>query len=161
YGEQTIAYQLTVSQRKTLGISVLPDLTVEVTAPQGTELAQVEAALRRRAPWILRQQQEFARYLPHTPPRRYISGESHRYLGKQYRLKVVEISKDEPDIEWVKLTRGYLWVRVINKEDREHVGELVEGWYRTQARRVFAERLDACYPRVEPLGVPRPEIQIR
>lgn len=161
FGEQVIEYALSTSRRKTLGISVQPDLTVEVTAPQDADLATIEAAIRGRAPWILRQQQDFAQYLPHTPPRQYISGESHRYLGKQYRLKVVEISQDEPEIEWVKLTRGYLWVRVVNKEDRAHVAELVEGWYRKQAKRVFGQRLDACYPRVEPLGIPWPALQIR
>ena len=69
YGETTIEYHLTFVDRKTLGISVLPDLTVEVKAPLDSELDSVEARVRQRANWILRQQPELERYLPHVPPR--------------------------------------------------------------------------------------------
>ncbi len=68
YGETTIEYHLTFVDRKTLGISVLPDLTVEVKAPLDSELDIVEARVRQRANWILRQQRELERYLPHVPP---------------------------------------------------------------------------------------------
>ena len=49
------------------------------------------AKVLKRAAWILRQQRQFEDYAPPTPlPRRYVSGESYRYLGRQYQLKVVE-----------------------------------------------------------------------
>ena len=50
----------------------------------------VKARVRKRAAWIRRQQEYFSRFLPKLPPRRYVSGETHRYLGRQYRLRVVE-----------------------------------------------------------------------
>jgi predicted metal-dependent hydrolase len=156
YGETTIEYHLTFVDRKTLGISVLPDLTVEVKAPLDSEFDIVEARVRQRANWILRQQRELARYLPHVPPRQYVSGETHRYLGRQYRLKVVEA-----DREWVKLNRGYLQVTTADKTNRDRVHTLLDGWYHKQAGRVFHERLAAVFPRVERLGIPYPELIIR
>jgi predicted metal-dependent hydrolase len=156
YGTAAIDYTLTYRARKTLAISVHPDLRVEVTAPQGTELAEVEARVLKRAAWILRQQRDYRRYLPHLPPRQYVSGETHRYLGRQYRLKVIEGEEDG-----VKLTRGRLLVQVQDRADRERVKALLDAWYRRQARRVFRERLDACYPRAQRLGAPYPAIDVR
>ena len=151
YGTSTIAYTLIYSSRKTLGISVHPDLSVTVTAPEGSNIELMRQKIRKRAAWILRQQRDFRRYSPDFPPRRCVSGESHRYLGRQYRLKVIEDGN-----EGVKLSRGYLTVQVRDKSNTDRAGALVERWYRKHARRVFQERLDACYARVERLGVPLP-----
>jgi predicted metal-dependent hydrolase len=82
YGTAEIQYELTYAQRKTLGISVRPDLRVTVKAPEGTPLEEIEARVLKRVPWIRKQQKDFERYLPHLPPRQYVSGETHRYLGR-------------------------------------------------------------------------------
>src|SRR5690348_1621042 len=100
FGSQTIPYELQFMQRKTLSISVHPDLSVVVKAPQETKLEDVEKKVHKRSRWILNQQRRFEIYLPDVPPRKYISGESHRFLGRQYRLKVI---KDET--EQIKLSR--------------------------------------------------------
>ncbi len=36
-----------------------------------------------------RQQRRFSQSLPRTPERRFVVGEMHLYLGRQYRLKVI------------------------------------------------------------------------
>ena len=50
YGTTEIQYELTYAQRKTLGISVRPDLQVTVKAPEGTPLEDIEARVLKRAP---------------------------------------------------------------------------------------------------------------
>jgi hypothetical protein len=155
FGDETIEYTLAYAARKTLGISVDPDLRVTVTAPDGSDLAAVEAKVRQRAPWILRQQRELELYLPHTPPRRYVSGETHRYLGRQYRLKVME-SGQEP--ERVKLARGVLQAWAAAPADIESVRQLVDAWYEKQAQRVFHERLLAMLPRFKPFQLGEPQL---
>lgn len=156
YGHQTISYDLRYDDRRTLAISVHPDLRVTVVAPEGTSLAEIEAHLLRRAPWILRQQQQYERYLPHLPPRQYVSGETHRYLGRQYRLKVVAAPE-----EAVILARNYIYVHLPDPGNRARVRELLDGWYAERARAVFAERLEACFPRMRHTGIPYPEMVIR
>jgi predicted metal-dependent hydrolase len=156
YGDTHIEFELHYASRRTLAISVHPDLRVTVEAPDASALEAIEQKVRRRAPWILRQQRDFERYLPHLPPRQYVSGETHRYLGRQYRLKV-----ERNNVEVVKLARGRLFVNVIDPHDKERIKELLDGWYRRQARRVFRERLDACYPRVQHLGIAYPELALR
>ncbi len=61
----------------------------------------------------------------------------------------------------MKLNRGYLQVATADKTNSDHVRELLDGWYHKQAKRVFHERLDAVFPRVERLGIPYPELLIR
>lgn len=156
YGNTSIEYDLTFSPRKTLAIDVHPDLRVTVQAPEGSQLADIERRLRKRAPWILRQQRRFESYLPTLPPRQYLSGETHRYLGRQYRLKV-----SQGETEGVKLTRGYFFITVADKSDTERVKTLLTAWYRRQARRIFQERLDICLARVGFLQLGQPAFEIR
>ena len=156
YGTTTIQYRLSFTPRKTLAIDVHPDLSVWVKAPEGTDLPDIEAKLKKRAPWILRQQRQFEVYLPHLPPREYVSGETHRYLGRQYRLKV-----QQAEAEGVKLTRGYFYITVRDKTDTDQVKTLLTDWYRRQARRVFKEQLDRCLERTRFLKLDYPEMEIR
>ena len=159
YGTTTIDYELRfTATRKTLAVHVHPDTRVSVEAPEGSDPALIEQKVRKRAPWILRQQRDFARYAVDLPPREYVSGETHHYLGRQYRLKVVQSATSR---EIVKMSRGRIFVYVRDTTDRQQVKVLLEAWYRKQARRVFQARLDAVYPRLERYGIERPEVVIR
>lgn len=157
YGNTTIEYHLTFGPRQTMAIEVHPDLQVTVQAPEGADLATIEARVKKRAPWILRQQRRFETYLPKLPPRQYVSGETHRYLGRQYRLKVLENGTEEG----VKLSRGYFYIQVRDKNDTARVKVLLTEWYRRQAQRVFKERLDICFARVRFLKLDYPQLTIR
>src|SRR6266702_7073564 len=125
FGSTTIEYHLSFAQRKTVAIDVHPDLQVSITAPEGSEPEAIEALIRKRARWILRQQRQFSTYAPQETPRAYVSGESYRYLGRQYRLKVLE---GEP--EGVKQERSFIFVTVPDKNNTKHVQHILEQWYR-------------------------------
>ncbi len=83
-------YTLIYSDRKTLGITVNPDGRVVVKAPASATAEQIERKLAKRALWIKKQQVFFQSLNTQMPRKRYISGESHLYLGRQYRLFVKE-----------------------------------------------------------------------
>lgn len=88
YGGGEIPFQLAFSKRKSLEISVHPDKSVVVKAPEGTDREAIEAKVKKRARWIKRQIRYFDQFDPRTPSRKFVSGESHLYLGKKYRLKI-------------------------------------------------------------------------
>ncbi len=139
YGEQEIRYEIVRRQRKTLEIAVEPDASVVVAAPADAPLNTIEAKLRKRAAWVMRQQRYFIQFLPRTPERRFIAGETHLYLGRQYRLKVV------PHVqESVKLIRGFIVVQTHRPNRPEVTRDLVEGWYRDRAHIKFPERIAVC-----------------
>lgn len=157
FGTTQIAYELTFSERKTLAIHVYPDGSVVVDAPVGSSLDEVAAKVKKRGGWVLRQQRQFEMYAAPNPlSKQYVSGESYRYLGRQYRLKVVADA-----VERVRLSRGYLTVSVADTADKAHIEAMITAWYRQQAKRVFAERLKVCFPRVEGLGIVYPMLSIR
>ena len=156
YGTTQIDYDVCFSRRRTLAISVHPDGSVCVHAPQGSDTATIAAIVQKRGGWILQQKYRFANYAPPiATPREYVSGESYRYLGRQYRLKVLDGTPNA-----LSLGRTDLLATVRNR-DPEAVRRLLERWYRTEARRVFHERLQACFPRVAHLGVAYPPLVIR
>src|SRR5687767_5607796 len=132
FGQHTILFSLKYSNRKTLAISVNPDLTVIVTAPKGKDIGLIKTKVHKRAPWILEQQGYFKSFLPTTPPRLYVSGESHYYLGRQYRLKVTQA-----EVDAVKLIGGYIHVWARDRGDSRRVKSLLDGWLLSHARVYF------------------------
>lgn len=137
YGEHRITFSVVRRERKTLEIGVEPDATVVVAAPCDASIEAISEKVRRRAAWVRRQQRFFSQFLPKTPERRFISGESHLYLGRQYRLKVIACEKIG-----VKLIRGFIVVRSREPGRRELTRGLVEKWYLTRAWVKFTERLE-------------------
>jgi predicted metal-dependent hydrolase len=142
WGNTRIHYYYEYSQRKTLAISVHPDLSVTVKAPIGAEIEVIREKVRKRAGWIKKAQREFELYLPKQPPRRYVNGETHRYLGRQYRLKVIQ-----GEDEMVKCLRGYFWVTITKEDSKDYVKRLMEKWYKEKAMGIFSERMDICCSR--------------
>lgn len=155
YGRDTIRYEVRfLASRQTLAIEVHPDSRVLVRAPLGCPKALIAERVQRRAGWISRQLAEFERYRPRTPARQYVNGESHLYLGRQYRLKLLD-----DDTHAVKLARGQLLVSLPGAPEPERVKALVRRWYLDRARAVFGEVLDASLPRFK--GIARPRLIVR
>lgn len=129
FGSKQIDYQIEYSERKTLGITVTPDMDVLVKAPNESTITKIEEKLKKKAPWIIKQQSFFLAYHPKTTERKYISGETHLYLGRQYLLKVEENEKES-----VKLKGKYI---VVKTHDKTKVKQLVNNWYLEHARSKF------------------------
>ena len=156
FGAERIEFRLRRTNRRTLAITVRPDLGVLVAAPRKAALETVLGKVRKRAGWIRRQQRFFGEFLPQTPPRRYVSGETHRYLGRQYRLKVVKAEESS-----VKLQGRFIWVHAPNKHDRVRVRKLVEAWYLAHAKERFARSVAESAARLGTRLASPPRIQLR
>ena len=156
YGRKRIDFQLAYSPRKTLAIDVHPDLSVVVTAPDDADDAAVEQKILKRAAWIIQQQRFFENYLPPVPPRRYVSGESHRYLGRQYRLRVHEGGADA-----VKMARGQINVYLAAPANTGRVKTLLAIWFRQRAEGVFQKLFDEMAVKAEHHGISPHGFEIR
>jgi len=126
-----IKYELVFSNRKTLGITVHPDCQVTVKAPVSATNEQIEKKVAKRASWILRQQNYFKSFVNKMPLRRYFSGESHLYLGKQYILHVAEGKPN--NIRF----KGRSFEIVCSPKTKAE--QLMKTWYKERAKIIFAE----------------------
>ncbi len=155
WGTDTIRYEVRfLASRQTLAIEVHPDSRVLVRAPLDCPEALITERVQKRARWISRQLAEFERYRPRTPVRQYINGESHLYLGRQYRLKLMQ-----GDTSDVKLTRGQLLVSLPGESAPDRVKVLLHRWYLDRARAVFSDVLDASLRHFK--GVEHPRLSVR
>lgn len=155
YGSTTIDFQVVFAKRRTLEIAVLPTGDVEATAPTGTAMERIEEKVKLRARWILRKKNFFAQFHPRTAPRQYLSGETHLYLGRRYRLKV-----EAGGEAGVRLSRGILTVRELAPPSRERVEELVGQWYREKAIDLFYRLFEEQWARVGQ-GASKPRLQVK
>lgn len=156
FGSRKIPYRLHRADRKHLRIVVSPKLTVDIFAPHSASDEQVRAAIKKKAPWIVRTLDKLEGYHPLPTPKRYLSGEPFVYLGRQYRLKV-EIGSKQP----TKLLGRFLWVWVEDKNDAQSVKRSVEAWYRKRAHETLGRYMEKCYRIASRHGVPEPAVVIR
>ena len=154
FGQRIIAYELVRSARKAVRIQVHPDGSVRVIAPLDLESEDVTNVVKRKALWIVKQLRFFEQFRPLTPPRQYRSGETHRYLGRQYRLKLLQGEKS------VRLVAGFIEV-ALPDQSPEAVKLAMDLWYRQRAdfhfRRILAEALR----HFESYSLPVPQLKLR
>lgn len=157
FGGKRIPFRIEHRKRKKLAITIYPDPRLEVLAPLGVTSQQVLPRVEKRASWILRQWKYFERFLPRPPGPRFSAGETHRYLGRQYRLKLHEGSADR-----VKLVGRFLHVWSADRSDTIRIEELLDAWYREHAADVFHHRMRLCIKQCPALKLPHePRVTIR
>lgn len=156
YGRKTIDFSLLYCDRKTMEIAVHPDSTVIVKAPVQSDIALIEKKIMKRARWILRQLNYFKQFNPKTPDRCYVNGETHLYLGKQYRLKLAEGTENS-----VKLSRGFFHITCRNEPTPCATKKLLNQWYSEKAQLQFAESLDHCWQNFKHLEIEKPKLSIK
>lgn len=151
FGGIRLPFQIDYRERKKLAITVHPDQRLEIVAPRGCEPDQVLKRIEKRQAWILKQWRYFEQFKPTQPLPAYVSGETHLYLGRQYRLKV-----HEGIPECVKLIGRHVHVWTRDKADRNRKEQLVEDWYRTHAKTLFSARIAAWLEKSPSLRLEKP-----
>jgi predicted metal-dependent hydrolase len=150
FGSKQITFHLVFSGRKTLGITVTPEMEVLVKAPVDATLEKIKEVVRKKAPWIIKQQSYFLAFYPKTTPRKYIGGETHLYFGRQYRLKIIHAKGNQ-----VRYKGRYL---EVTTSDKSKVKGLILEWYKVHAKQRFADIAEPLIERfkkynVEPKGI--------
>ena len=89
WGGTRLAYAIRRSRRrkKTVAVTVAPDGSVLLVAPEQFPTSRLDALVQRKAPWIAQRRRHVQSHDPPPAPREFVSGESVLYLGRHYRLK--------------------------------------------------------------------------
>jgi predicted metal-dependent hydrolase len=139
YGSRPIEFTVVRRERRTMQISVLPDTSVEVIAPVSANEKDILKRMSKRAGWICKQIRFFQQYLPRTPERRFVAGETHLYLGRRYRLKIIRSLQTG-----IKLKRGFIEVHTRYPGREAVIRDQVEQWLKARAQDCFRKRLTVC-----------------
>ena len=138
-------------RHKTIEITVDEPGLATVAAPAGTPPGDLEAAVRRRAAWIIRHDGEAAAALP---PRRFVSGESLPYLGRSVLMTVHPTESDEVAIRFHHWQFDVDVPRSLEGDERHaKVRAAFESWYRARA----ALKLPPRVARIDSLLGARPK----
>ena len=143
------------SSRRTLAISVLPDGEVELVAPEDSTLSDIAAKVKLRSKWVRKQRWEFSNMNSSRPPLKYHSGATHRYLGRQYRLKI-----QKGNIPEVKLKGSFFHITTPDKNPNE-VQRMLAHWMRQHAKKQFSKRLSLWEPWCAHKSLRKPILHIR
>ncbi len=156
YGSRTIPFRLERRKVKSLAIRVHPGGLVEVVAPLKADAEEIGRRVARKGRWVLKQQRQFAEILGLPTGRRHRSGESIRYLGRQYRLRI-----RQGEQESIKLTRGGLEVVTHSHARADKAARIIAVWMADRARRKLAQRFERCVKLTDGFGIKGGEYSLR
>ncbi len=128
---------------KNLHLSVHPpEGRVRVSAPTRTDDEAVRLAVVSKLRWIRRHQQTFAAQ-PRQSPRALVGGESHYFLGRRYRLRVLEHSG--PNNLRLK-GNSELILRVRPGTGRDKREQILNDWYRQHMKSIIPNLVEKWQP---------------
>ena len=156
WGSRSLPFTVVRQDRATLRITVIPEGQVIVYAPADVSEKDLIARVAKRGGWISRQLDRFDQWRPRTPPRQYVSGETHLYLGKQYRLLVREAERTAVSLDGDRIV---MWTRPDATFAQRRA--ILRHWYKLQAHRIFPGRVDAAWPAFSSKLIQRPCLVVR
>jgi predicted metal-dependent hydrolase len=151
-GDLDVTVQVS-DRRRSIGLTVERDATLTAVIPPGTRTAELTKVIKTKRQWLYGKLRERADIGQPRPPRQYVTGEGFPYLGRSYRLLLVD---EAPQA--VRLNRGRLELRRDAASDAtRHLAR----WYRQAGRPWLRKRIapwaqrmqvDMTALRVLPLG---------
>ncbi|MCG9130324.1 M48 family metallopeptidase [Candidatus Poribacteria bacterium] len=131
-----------------------PNGHVRVSAPLHFDEDAIRMAIITRLAWIRRKQAEFAKQ-ERQPHREFVTGESHYFEGRRYRLDVFE--QDCPPKVWLP-NNTKIALSVRPGSDRAKREAVIHRWYRQHLRAEVPPLLEKWEPK---LGVSVNEVRIK
>ena len=93
-----VEFELLRRRRRSVGIVVRDDGSVEVRAPLRAPLREIDAALVRHHDWIVERQRVHRERLRRRRERRFDDGDAVPFLGRSLRLTLREADPPEPPV---------------------------------------------------------------
>jgi predicted metal-dependent hydrolase len=140
-------------RRRSVGLTVERDATITAVVPPETDEAWLANAITAKRPWLFAKLRERAELGTPRPPREYVTGEGFPYLGRSYRLLLVDEAPNP-----VRLWRGRL---ELHRDYVDDAARHLVRWYATVGKPWLAKRAapwaqrmeaDLSALRVRPLG---------
>lgn len=141
--------QIIRSKRKTVSIFVERDGSLSARIPEAMTLADMEAIVTQREYLIHKHLAEWTQANENKVNRSYVNGQSFLYLGRNYRLKIVDDT-----VSSLKLKNGYF---VLSKNEHANADQLFKQFYKQKLSQKLNSIIEIYQQR---LGVKPNEITI-
>lgn len=134
-GNGYVAEVIRTSRRKTASIKVIEG-NVSVIVPDALAIEKIESLLTKKHRWIKEKLALQAQVIA-TKPKEFVSGESFSYLGRNYRLKVIEGAYPA-----IKFYQGRFVVSVRDKATNNTgaIKQLIIHWFKEHAKSKLTEK---------------------
>lgn len=120
-----IDYKLIYSKRKTLNISVERDRSIIVRAPINTSKEKIDEIIEKKKLWLFDKIKHGKKYPEHKNQKEFVSGETLLYLGKNYKLNIIE-----KEIKGIEFNYNFS----ISKKNQNKAYKLFKEWYKEKAK---------------------------
>lgn len=128
------------TRRKTMQITVERDGALVISAPPQVSEVRLRAFVREKRFWIYTKLAQKGRLHRLVPRKEFVDGEGFLYLGRSYRLKIVD-EQDAP----LKLTHGRFCLR---RDAVQAASEHFVRWYTERAKAWLTDRAVEYQPRM-------------
>jgi predicted metal-dependent hydrolase len=129
-----ITYKLARSQRKTMSIYVEPSGEVTVRAPKNLEIEKINNILDLKKYWIYTSLSKLKELNDSKIIRQIVDGEGFLYLGKSYRLKIIQNKKSN-----LVLERGYF---LLDEKNTDKAKNEFINFYKNEAKKIIPSKVN-------------------
>lgn len=139
------------SRRRSVVAKIRRDGVLEVRAPLLYRESDMMSFIRQHWRWVTRHYDKMQD--AESQQKRFVNGERHHYLGKEYVLRVVVGDENYVHIEDDSL--------VVCCKAADDVGRQLDRWYRERAKAVFGELLPPIIERFRKYHVAPAKVTVR
>ena len=136
--EKILGYEVHRKKVKNINLRIKPNMEIYISAPMNLHSDYIENFIRSKEKWIKQVLQKIEEAKQNQLPSQYLSGEKHKYLGKEYELEVKQGNSNR-----VSLKEGKIILTVISNifENSDEKKKVMEKWYFENAQKVFVNAI--------------------
>jgi hypothetical protein len=121
------------TKRKTVSLQITDDTTLIVRAPFDVGDETIKRVVLKHKDWIEKKKNDIQKRDPKFSQKEFVNGEGFLYLGKYYKLKIVD-SQRAP----LKFENGFY----LSKEYLPDATQVFVEWYKGKAYKKISERVE-------------------
>ena len=136
--EKILGYEVHRKKVKNINLRIKPNMEIYISAPMNLHSDYIENFIRSKEKRIKQVLQKIEEAKQNQLPSQYLSGEKHKYLGKEYELEVKQGNSNR-----VSLKEGKIILTVISNifENSDEKKKVMEKWYFENAQKVFVNTI--------------------
>jgi predicted metal-dependent hydrolase len=133
---EEIKYNVIFSRRRTISIIVSQDKTVTVRAPLKASLKTIRRFVEEKSSWIRKHLDSNPGISLSGHGRKYINGEPHLFLGKEYTLRKISSAST-----FIRLSNNSIEVGQDDIDDIDKTRRVVNRWYSIKAGEILDRKM--------------------